>query len=140
MRLTLWVSLGDRYQRYQVDFITHPTKDELFNGHRVTWDVPNDGNRRVVTHAFLYKEEHAQTWDAAIGLVNPFHEGVADALRCEIGSLAIDGQMAKFLSLTDPQPQLLAPTKAVNNHTCPTCKNTKCSRTERLCWLCGNKL
>ncbi len=28
----------------------------------------------------------------------------------------------------------------VNDYTCPTCKNTKCSSTETKCWLCGNQL
>ncbi len=26
---------------------------------------------------------------------------------------------------------------AVNDYTCPNCKNDKCSRTEKSCWLCG---
>ena len=30
--------------------------------------------------------------------------------------------------------------KAVNDFTCPHCKNTKCSSTERICWLCGDPL
>jgi hypothetical protein len=30
--------------------------------------------------------------------------------------------------------------KAVNDYTCPTCKNDKCSRNEKTCWRCGNKL
>jgi hypothetical protein len=36
------------------------------------------------------------------------------------------------------------PTSAVgaplNNHTCPTCKNTRVNRSEKNCWLCGGKL
>jgi len=31
-------------------------------------------------------------------------------------------------------------TVAVNNHTCSTCQNTRCSRSEKSCWLCGNQL
>ena len=29
---------------------------------------------------------------------------------------------------------------AVNNHTCPTCGNSRCSRAETNCWLCGGNL
>lgn len=29
---------------------------------------------------------------------------------------------------------------AVNNYTCPTCKNNRCNISEKLCWRCGNKL
>lgn len=29
---------------------------------------------------------------------------------------------------------------AVNDHVCPTCKNTRCSKTEKTCWRCGNNL
>jgi hypothetical protein len=32
------------------------------------------------------------------------------------------------------------PAVAVNDHTCPTCKNNRCSRSEVNCWKCGNKL
>ena len=30
--------------------------------------------------------------------------------------------------------------KAINNHTCPGCGNTKCSKDERSCWKCGGSL
>lgn len=30
--------------------------------------------------------------------------------------------------------------KAINDYTCPTCKNDRCSKSEVTCWLCGNKL
>lgn len=29
---------------------------------------------------------------------------------------------------------------AVNDHTCPNCGNTACSKSERSCWKCGNVL
>jgi len=29
---------------------------------------------------------------------------------------------------------------AVNDYVCKTCKNSRCSRTEKTCWLCGNPL
>lgn len=32
------------------------------------------------------------------------------------------------------------PTVAINNHVCKTCKETRVSKTERLCWRCGNAL
>jgi hypothetical protein len=34
----------------------------------------------------------------------------------------------------------IAAMTAINDHTCPTCKNDRCSRNERTCWRCGNKL
>jgi hypothetical protein len=30
--------------------------------------------------------------------------------------------------------------QAVNDHTCPTCKNDRCSKTEKSCWKCGSNL
>jgi hypothetical protein len=27
-----------------------------------------------------------------------------------------------------------------NDYTCPTCKNDRCSKTEKSCWKCGSKL
>lgn len=29
---------------------------------------------------------------------------------------------------------------AINNHTCPTCQNNRCSKAERICWKCGGNL
>jgi len=29
---------------------------------------------------------------------------------------------------------------AVNDFTCPSCGNTRCSKTEKSCWSCGNNL
>ena len=29
---------------------------------------------------------------------------------------------------------------AINNHTCPSCGNNRCSTSEKSCWLCGGKL
>lgn len=28
----------------------------------------------------------------------------------------------------------------INDHTCPSCKNDRCSRSEKSCWKCGEKL
>jgi hypothetical protein len=30
--------------------------------------------------------------------------------------------------------------EVVNDHICPSCRNTKCSKLELKCWRCGNKL
>jgi hypothetical protein len=32
------------------------------------------------------------------------------------------------------------PTIAVNDHTCPTCGNNRCSKSEKTCWRCGGVL
>lgn len=32
------------------------------------------------------------------------------------------------------------PTVAVNDHTCPSCKNDRCSKSEKTCWKCGGVL
>ena len=29
---------------------------------------------------------------------------------------------------------------AINDHVCPTCQNDKCSKSEKVCWKCGNPL
>jgi hypothetical protein len=31
-------------------------------------------------------------------------------------------------------------TVAINNHTCPSCRNDRVSKSEHSCWKCGNKL
>jgi hypothetical protein len=28
----------------------------------------------------------------------------------------------------------------INDHICPTCSNNRCSKSEKTCWRCGNKL
>jgi hypothetical protein len=33
-----------------------------------------------------------------------------------------------------------ATTAAINDYTCPTCHNTRCSKSEGKCWSCGNNL
>lgn len=38
------------------------------------------------------------------------------------------------------QPLLDNPTVAVNNHICPSCKNDRCSKSEKSCWKCGGVL
>jgi hypothetical protein len=45
-------------------------------------------------------------------------------------------------SLTVPLSSLTVKASgvAINDHTCPTCSNTHCSKTERTCWKCGNNL
>jgi hypothetical protein len=38
-------------------------------------------------------------------------------------------------------PLTIASSKVlVNDHTCPTCKNDRCSKSEKSCWKCGNQL
>lgn len=46
---------------------------------------------------------------------------------------------AKGIGITlDSKPKTSS--MAINDHTCPTCKNNRCSKTEKSCWKCGNKL
>lgn len=45
-----------------------------------------------------------------------------------------------ILSIPDPAPQKPKTKALVNNYTCPTCQNDKCSVTEDKCWRCGNPL
>lgn len=35
---------------------------------------------------------------------------------------------------------VISPTQVVNDHTCLSCGNTRCSKTEKSCWKCGGKL
>lgn len=53
-----------------------------------------------------------------------------DANSIHAGAVHVAGPSA-------PKPVVAA---AVNNHTCPTCGNTACSRSEKKCWRCGNPL
>lgn len=46
-------------------------------------------------------------------------------------------------ALPENIPAVKAPSpmaSVVNNHVCPTCKNNRCSRSERICWRCGGAL
>lgn len=45
----------------------------------------------------------------------------------------LDNTKQKMHNLNDKAP-------AINNHICPTCKNNRCSKSESICWRCGNKL
>lgn len=46
------------------------------------------------------------------------------------------------VNISSPAPAVAKPvaTTPINNHTCPTCGNTACSRSEKKCWRCGNPL
>lgn len=37
-------------------------------------------------------------------------------------------------------PKSTSPSEVMNNHTCPSCGNTRVSKSEKSCWLCGNSL
>lgn len=39
-----------------------------------------------------------------------------------------------------PTPTDVATVVAINDHVCPTCKNDRCSRSEKNCWKCGGVL
>lgn len=41
---------------------------------------------------------------------------------------------------THPPSSVNANSVAVNDHTCPSCRNDKCSKTEKSCWKCGGDL
>lgn len=40
----------------------------------------------------------------------------------------------------EKQSTTMVPTAAVNDYTCPTCQNSRCSKSEGTCWKCGSKL
>ncbi len=46
----------------------------------------------------------------------------------------------QLTSITAMQVDSTAKSEAVNDHTCPSCHNTKCSKSEKTCWKCGNAL
>jgi hypothetical protein len=39
-----------------------------------------------------------------------------------------------------PVVPVISSSVSINDHTCPTCKNDRCSKTEKSCWKCGNSL
>jgi hypothetical protein len=41
---------------------------------------------------------------------------------------------------TKQSAKIDAASQAVNDHVCPTCKNNRCSKSEKTCWKCGGKL
>lgn len=43
-----------------------------------------------------------------------------------------------FKTIPSDKPEVQ--TSAINNHTCPSCGNDRCSKTEKSCWKCGGKL
>lgn len=47
---------------------------------------------------------------------------------------------ASALSIATPSAPKPVAAVTINNHTCPTCGNTACSRNEKKCWRCGNPL
>jgi len=38
------------------------------------------------------------------------------------------------------QKTITASGVAINDHVCPVCGNNRCSKTEKICWRCGNSL
>lgn len=44
--------------------------------------------------------------------------------------------------LTNVQTNIINMTanQIINDYICPTCKNNRCSKSEKLCWRCGEKL
>jgi hypothetical protein len=47
---------------------------------------------------------------------------------------------AKFGQKIAQQSHLGSTGPAINDFTCPHCRNTRCSKTEKKCWLCGESL
>lgn len=45
-----------------------------------------------------------------------------------------------WLYVLDVRSPIQANSMPVNDHICPTCKNDRCSKTEKSCWRCGNSL
>lgn len=54
--------------------------------------------------------------------------GVANTMRIMIG----EGYES---DIKNPDPIV-----QINNHICPTCGNTRVSKSETICWKCGSKL
>jgi hypothetical protein len=46
----------------------------------------------------------------------------------------------RMLSTTTDTASAVVGGAAVNDHVCPSCKNHRCSRSEKLCWKCGDPL
>lgn len=60
---------------------------------------------------------------------------VGDHCEAELISQGSQSTQASQAKLSDFNNQ-----KAVNDFTCPHCKNNRCSKSEKSCWLCGGKL
>ncbi len=67
----------------------------------------------------------------------PFTDPVRayDQFDIQVGDFDPYGSSSQGL---DPSPNGAKP--AINDHVCPGCKNDRCSKTERICWKCGEPL
>ena len=65
---------------------------------------------------------------------------------CEInGCIVSDKEFDEWKKLngyadTLSEQNFIVNGRAINNHVCPTCKNERCNKAEKSCWLCGNLL
>lgn len=79
------------------------------------------------THFYTYYTYYISVeWD----------DGYADAS----GSWYVNPDNFIILGDNIPVVQSTDSTVAVNDYICPTCRNNRCSRSEKTCWKCGNQL
>lgn len=94
--------------------------------------VPGESSTIVL----LYEEARGKY---PITLAKNVHQDSPVGLVIRTSRIAIF-KLSGNASASAPALVAAAPAAAVNDHTCPTCKNTRCSRAEKTCWRCGGNL
>lgn len=117
----------------------------IYTGH-----VSKDGEAIIAgwcSHQCLYSQKdshgrgHFGEWEPRMG-TNP-RPVWEDAWACPCGiptkSCTRHGADLPEETISLPAP-LKATAAVVNDHVCPSCGNDRCSKQERSCWKCGNRL
>jgi len=101
------------------------------------WEYDGNKDQRYTINAIDNNGRHCRAY-------------CADGSDCSFGNLDEQGCITGLVStsdwkvISDVQPIVSAAstiaTIAVNDYTCPTCHNTRCSKSEGKCWSCGNNL
>ena len=139
---------------YEVIGESHCKQDWVLAGERMTW------NKRRFKFVFPFTVKCINTTGAALALGNTYSvcgessdsnntywifagaiPAVFAASHTNIPGTAWAKDRFEFVfENAQNKASLMEQSIAINDHVCPTCKNKRCSKSELVCWRCGNKL
>ena len=115
----------------------------------IVWDyLDNYTTRNLVHHKMVY---HSDWTEHTLGnwASSPFKTKTKKTFQVGARFPVFSGPLVGGVTVTGNKSvgsaTVVSPAKApvkpaVNNYTCPYCKNTKCSTTEKTCWVCGSNI
>jgi hypothetical protein len=85
-------------------------------------------------------------WDEPVfvmgrGYIQAFNLRVEDDLGYAFGHIVyLENVMETGTETENVSVNVSLSAEPSNDYVCPTCQNDKCSKSEKICWRCGNKL